>query len=63
MTLARLLHALEPFGMANYKPRFLVQACQVLEDRRIGKNNNHRKLVIEKDSITRDVIWFNGDVV
>lgn len=60
MTLARLLSALEPYGMGNAKPKFSIQGIHVLEDRVIGKNGNHRKLVIEKGGVTRDVIWFNG---
>jgi single-stranded-DNA-specific exonuclease len=47
--------------MGNYKPRFVVRDLNVLEDRVIGKNGNHRKLVVEQDGVTRDVIWFNGE--
>lgn len=60
MTLAKLIAALEPFGMGNAKPKFVMSDVPVLEDRVIGKNGNHRKLVIEKDGVSRDVIWFNG---
>lgn len=59
--LADKICSLEPFGMGNLKPRFVVTNLTVLEDRVIGKNGNHRKLVVEQGGITRDVIWFNGE--
>ncbi len=61
LSLAHMLHSLEPYGMGNPKPRFLLRDVRVLEDRKVGKNGNHRKLVIENDGITKDVIWFNGE--
>ncbi len=61
LSLAHALHRLEPYGMGNQKPRFLLKNVHVLEDRKVGKTGNHRKLVIENDGITKDVIWFNGE--
>lgn len=61
-SLAQLLSALEPFGIGNPKPRFLVRDLEVLEDRVVGKQGNHRKLVVAQGSTTRDVIWFNGNM-
>lgn len=58
--LADYMSKLEPFGMGNQKPRFVFKDVHVLEDRIIGKNGNHRKMVIEQDGVSRDVIWFNG---
>jgi len=60
LTLARLITSLEPFGTGNYKPKFLVRDCQVLEDRILGRDGSHRKLVIEQGGITRTVTWFNA---
>lgn len=60
--LANLILRLEPFGMGNPKPRFVTRDLKVLEDRVIGKNGNHRKMVVEAEGVTRDVIWFNGSL-
>lgn len=59
-TLAHLLSSLEPFGIGNFKPKFISHDLNVVEDRVIGKTGKHRKLVVEQDGETRDVIWFNG---
>ena len=61
LTLARLLSSLEPYGMGNMKPTFLLRNVNVLEDCKVGASGNHRKLVIEQGGVTKDVIWFNGD--
>jgi single-stranded DNA-specific DHH superfamily exonuclease len=47
--------------MSNAKPRFIAHDLTVLEDRKIGKDGRHRKLVVEQNGVTRDVIWFNGN--
>ena len=60
LKLSQLLSKLEPFGMGNYKPRFISRNLEVLEDRKIGRDGSHRKLVIEQNGVTRDCIWFNG---
>jgi single-stranded-DNA-specific exonuclease len=59
MTLAKLLHSLEPYGMANQKPKFLIENVSVLEDRKLGAEGKHRKLTIEQNGSTRELMLFN----
>jgi len=59
LTLARLLTRLEPFGLGNPKPRFLVRDLKVIEDRSLGKNGQHHRLTLEQAGLTRQAIWFN----
>jgi len=59
MALAKLLHTLEPYGMANQKPKFLLKNLQVLEDRKLGSEGKHRKLTIEQGGTTRELMLFN----
>jgi single-stranded-DNA-specific exonuclease len=56
---------LAPYGNGNPKPVFMSRRLTVAEDRRIGKDGTHRKLLLmdEKGS-KQPVIWFRGaDVV
>lgn len=59
MTLAKLLRALEPYGMNNQKPKFLLRDVSVIEDRKLGEDGKHRKLTIEQGGITRELMLFN----
>lgn len=59
MSLAKLLTQLEPFGMGNPKPKFLVQNLAVIEDRKLGAEGKHRKLTIEQNGVTRELMLFN----
>lgn len=63
MTLAKLLSTLEPFGMANPKPNFLLQNLVVLEDRKLGVDGKHRKLLIEQQGATAYLMLFNADSI
>ncbi|MEI8232783.1 MAG: DHH family phosphoesterase [bacterium] len=60
MTLAGLLHTLEPFGMGNQKPKFLFENLTVLEDRQLGAEGKHRKLTVEQGGVTRELMLFNS---
>lgn len=60
MTLAKLLHTLEPYGMSNQKPKFLLQNLTVLEDRKLGADDKHRKLSVEQNGTTRELMLFNS---
>lgn len=59
MSLAKLLHTLEPFGLGNPKPKFLLENLAVLEDRALGDGGKHHKLTVEQRGITREVMLFN----
>ena len=59
LSLAKLLHTLEPFGIGNLKPKFLFTDLTVLEDRALGSEGKHHKLTVEQEGITREVLLFN----
>lgn len=59
LSLAKLLHSLEPFGMSNQKPKFLIHDLTVLEDRKLGAEGKHRKLTVEQNGTTRELMLFN----
>lgn len=45
------LNILEPFGMKNATPIFMLRNCRIKNIYAIGKNKNHLKLTIEKDGV------------
>jgi single-stranded-DNA-specific exonuclease len=60
LTLAKMLHTLEPFGVSNQKPKFLFTDLSVLEDRKLGAEGKHRKLTVEQNGATRELMLFNA---
>lgn len=60
LTLAKMFHRLEPFGMGNPKPKFLLEGLTVIEDRKLGEGGKHRKLTIEQNGTTRELMLFNS---
>jgi single-stranded-DNA-specific exonuclease len=59
LELAKLIATLEPFGMGNPKPKFLLRSVEVLEDRQLGTTGKHRKLMIASGPQTLEVLLFN----
>jgi len=59
LTLAKLIATLEPFGIGNPKPKFVLKNIEVLEDRKLGSSGKHRKLIIESGSKSLEVLLFN----
>lgn len=59
LKLAKLLTTLEPFGIGNPKPKFLITDLNVLEDRKLGTEGKHRKLTVETGGVTRELVLFN----
>ncbi len=59
LSLAKLLASMEPFGMGNSKPKFLFRNIAVLEDRELGKEGKHHKLLIKSGNKSLDVLLFN----
>ncbi|KKU46349.1 MAG: Single-stranded-DNA-specific exonuclease RecJ, partial [Microgenomates group bacterium GW2011_GWA2_46_7] len=59
LALAKKLSALEPYGLGNPKPKFLLKNLTVLEDRALGKDGKHHKLTVEQNATTREVLMFN----
>ena len=52
------LHILEPFGIKNPTPYFMMRNCLLKRLMPIGRDKNHLKLLVEKDK-DFDVIGFN----
>lgn len=50
---------LEPFGIGNPSPVFIIRDAKLLMKRLIGKDKNHIKLVINKSDVEYDCIGFN----
>ncbi len=59
LALAELVGSLEPFGLGNPKPKFLLHNLTVLEDRSLGKEDKHHKLTVVHGTTTREVLMFN----
>lgn len=59
ITLAKLLKNLEPFGIGNPIPKFILRNITVLEDKKLGTSGKHRKLIIESGSKTLEILLFN----
>lgn len=58
MDLINEISKLAPFGMGNPEPIFATDSVVVLEIRKIGKEQNHLKLKVEKDRIVFDAVGF-----
>lgn len=53
------MSVLEPFGVGNPKPKFLLSQTQMLDLRTVGKDDSHLKLLLKKSDATIDGIGFN----
>jgi single-stranded-DNA-specific exonuclease len=61
MPLAEQLQRLAPFGNGNPTPQFLTSQLTVDEDRRFGREGEHRRLLVSSPKGTRlPVLLFNG---
>lgn len=61
LPLAESLRLLAPFGQGNPTPQFLGRNLTVVEDRRIGREGTHRRLVVQcTTGIKMPMIWFHG---
>ena len=58
LDLVNELHKLEPFGLSNPNPRFIMRNLSIRDIRKIGKNQQHLKLTLDKEK-TYDCIGFN----
>ncbi len=54
-----ILEKFEPYGQKNPKPYFLIKNAKVKKERILGKNNNHQKLILERDNLILESINFN----
>ena len=64
LTLAEEIERLAPFGNGNPLPTFVSQSVTVVQDRRIGRDGTHRRLVLQDKEEKRQtaVWWRSGDV-
>ena len=53
------LSALEPFGMENPAPVYLLKQADVLSTRAVGADGSHLKLVLSQNAVQRDAIAFH----
>lgn len=58
MRLAEELSLLEPYGIANAVPNLVLRKARVCRIVPMGEGK-HTKLVLEKDGVEMDAIWFN----
>lgn len=49
----------EPYGQKNPKPIFKITNAEVVQSRVIGRDSKHLKMVLAKDGVQRDVLFFN----
>lgn len=56
--LVEQINQFEPTGLGNFTPSFLTKKVKVLEARRVGRENMHLKLKLEKDNFIFDAIAF-----
>ena len=59
LTLAKLLNRLEPFGMGNPKPKFVLKNLSVIEDRALGAGGKHHKMRLASGKSSLDLLLFN----
>ncbi len=59
--LLEILEEFEPYGQKNPKPSFILRDIYVKVDRKLGKDKNHLKLILEDGNTTLESIFFNFD--
>ncbi len=57
--LLEILKYFEPYGQENPIPLFTIKNVYVKIDKLIGKNKNHQKLILQKDTATLESLDFN----
>jgi single-stranded-DNA-specific exonuclease len=63
LMLAGDLAQLAPFGSGNPTPQFVTYNLTVTDDRRIGREGTHRKLIVRQEGTAGEalpVVWFGG---
>lgn len=59
--LVEQVQRLAPFGEGNPQPVFLTRGLRVAEDRRMGRDGTHRRLVLQDEKENKQpLVWFNG---
>ena len=59
--LVEQVQRLAPFGQGNPTPVFMTRGLAVAEDRRMGRDGTHRRLVLQDEKENKQpLVWFNG---
>ncbi|WP_226996937.1 single-stranded-DNA-specific exonuclease RecJ [Campylobacter pinnipediorum] len=58
-SLLEILEYFEPYGQKNPRPIFKIQNVTVKNDKLIGKEQNHLKLILQKGEKTLEALFFN----
>ncbi len=59
--LVEQVQRLAPFGNGNPQPIFLTRGLTLADDRRMGRDGTHRRLVLQDDKENKQpLVWFNG---
>lgn len=63
-TLLRELAAFEPWGRGNEEPLFISRGLDILDARRIGKDQTHLKMLVRSEAMspTEALLWGGGDL-
>ncbi len=56
----KLINDMEPYGVDNYKPKFLVNAAKVVSTRTVGKESKHLQIKLRIGSREIDSIMFSA---
>ncbi len=59
--LLEILKSFEPYGVKNSRPSFIIKQAEVKSVRKIGKNENHLKIILISQNITLEALFFNFD--
>ena len=63
ISLIEQISKLEPFGMSNPSPTFVINNLTLKEKKLMGSSNEHLKLIFEWENGTFDCIWWSkGDI-
>ena len=57
--LLEILEFYEPYGQKNPRPVFKIKNALVKNERLIGRDQNHLKLILQKDNKTLEALFFN----
>ena len=60
--LLEILEEFEPYGQKNPKPSFILKNAFIKIDRIIGRDRTHLKLILLKNNISIESLFFNYDV-
>ncbi|MXX26427.1 MAG: single-stranded-DNA-specific exonuclease RecJ [Caldilineaceae bacterium SB0668_bin_21] len=61
LTLAEEIERLAPFGNGNPLPKFVSQSLRVVQDRRIGRDGAHRRLLLQdKEERRQTAVWWRS---